>query len=597
MHPDTALPLVRIRGPSLLLAAIVAGGGAAAGWSVYATQQNGNWLTLLPFLGAALVAEALKVQVSEIGQQRMILSLTVMVTMAAVAWQPSLAPLVSLAAALVFVLERRRGPPAKILTNLAAPTMAAGAASLVYLLLRPPGADFSLWHLAAALGAVLAFYTINTGVIVLMISASTGRPVGSVARAASWFGPANILLGLTGAFVGGSYDQLGPIGALLFAVPVLLLRITLAWHARQSQQAMATLEAAWRQAEAAEARYRGLFEGAAEAVLVTDEAGQLLDANSAASQLLALPREALLGRRLADVIGGEAAVPDAILAALRHTGRWHGEVDVAHPDGGATPVEWWATAVSLPSGPVFISALRDISERRLGERMQQEFTAMMTHELNTPLTTIKGQAQVILRRHGDKDPAARAIIAQAEHLTRLASELLDVSRLAAGALPLHRRSLDLATIVRGTAGQARSLTQRHRIRVVAPAGGRQVWADRDRLTQVLHNLLTNAIKYSPDGGEVVVQVAYLPHEARVSVTDQGCGIEPEELPRLFDRFYRTKAAIASQIKGLGLGLYICRRLVEAHGGRIWAESTPGQGSAFHFTLPYSPDGATTAPEG
>ena len=140
---------------------------------------------------------------------------------------------------------------------------------------------------------------------------------------------------------------------------------------------------------------------------------------------------------------------------------------------------------------------------------------------------------------------------------------------------------------------ARSLAARHTVVVDVPEGSLEGWWDPDRLGQVLHNLLANAIKYSPGGGEIRVRVEDLGRQVRVSVADQGIGIAPDALPRLFGRFYRTETAAASGATGLGVGLYIAKSLVEAHGGQIWAESRgEGCGATFGFTVPYEPMGET-----
>jgi signal transduction histidine kinase len=218
------------------------------------------------------------------------------------------------------------------------------------------------------------------------------------------------------------------------------------------------------------------------------------------------------------------------------------------------------------------------------ECLQRDFTAMVTHELGNPLSGIRGYAQLLQRGLASDEQAAAAIIPEATRLQRLVDELLDVSRLEASRLKLRRERLDLVRLARTMAEQAQALTPRHAVRVEAPDRSLIGRWDHDRLAQVLPNLLSNAIKYSPDGGEVLVRVEDLGQEARVSVSDRGVGIPSAELRRLLQRFSRTEAATAGRARGLGL--YISRALVEAHGGRIWAVSEVGRGSTFTFTLPY-----------
>jgi signal transduction histidine kinase len=181
-----------------------------------------------------------------------------------------------------------------------------------------------------------------------------------------------------------------------------------------------------------------------------------------------------------------------------------------------------------------------------------------------------------------------AIIAQAEKLQRLIDDLMLASQIQADRLTVALEETDLL------AAASRAVTHLGvgdlAIRVEAPEQPLVVLADQNHLGQVLTNLLTNAVKYSPEGSEVTVRLSRQGNEALVSVIDQGVGIPPEDIPHLFDRFYRVRGT-AGRVPGLGLGLYICRRIVEAHGGRIDVESEPGHGSTFTMALPIqaSPD--------
>jgi two-component system, OmpR family, sensor histidine kinase VicK len=211
---------------------------------------------------------------------------------------------------------------------------------------------------------------------------------------------------------------------------------------------------------------------------------------------------------------------------------------------------------------------------------------MATHELRTPLTSVKGYAQLLRRRAAYSPAAVEAILTQAEQMERLVSDLQDASTIRAGRLDLQRSRLDLVDQARAVVDQLQLSTELHRLSVLAPASPVLLAADPVRLRQVLTNLLTNALKYSPDGGDVTVRIEPAQSSCRVSVADQGVGISPSVLPRLFDRFFRDNST-ATNASGLGLGLYIARGIVEAHGGHLTVESTLGQGSTFHFTLPTS----------
>ena len=232
-----------------------------------------------------------------------------------------------------------------------------------------------------------------------------------------------------------------------------------------------------------------------------------------------------------------------------------------------------------------LGAAVDLTERRALERQQREFIAMVSHELRNPLSSIKGYAQLMQRRGATNDQALSTIVGQANILQRLVDDLLEVSRLDAGRLDLRIEPVDILAEARVYAEQAQAQTQQHTIRVESALERLQVRADRGRVGQVFLNVLSNAIKYSPNGGDVLVEIEHVLGEARVSISDRGQGIRPEELPRLFDRFYRADAVLG-RIGGTGLGLYIARGIVEAHGGRMWAESDgEGRGSTFRFTLP------------
>ena len=375
--------------------------------------------------------------------------------------------------------------------------------------------------------------------------------------------------------VASYYPVRGPDGAVV-GVGAVVQDITDRVRAAREREAL--LE----RIQAAEARYRGLFEGVADALLVAEADSRYVDANPAAERLLGYTRDELRRLRVADVMTLSPAATEAMFAAFTRTGAWRGEIELRRKDGAIVPVEGQATAVPTPAGTVYVSALRDISERRGLERQQQEFLAMVTHDLKAPLTAIRGQAQLMRRRGAYREAAVTVIDAQAARMTRLIDDLLDAARLATDQqLTLERAPVDLAEVARAAVADAPA--DDHPIALALPETPVMVVGDRDRLLQVLDNLLSNAVKYSPPGGAVMVTVERRGDQAWVEARDQGVGIAPEALPRLFERFYRAENTLDSP--GLGLGLAICKGLIEAHGGRIGVESAPGAGSAFWFTLP------------
>lgn len=365
-------------------------------------------------------------------------------------------------------------------------------------------------------------------------------------------------------------------------------------RAERGQQMLLARERAARSwAEMAERRYRGLFEGVADAILVADADRRYLDANAAATALLGYEHHELMQMRVEDIVANEPDWTHSEFEQFIAAGQWQSELTLRRKDGSIVPVEARATLVDLPDGTVFLSAIRDISERNRLERLQRDFLAMVTHDLRSPLTAVKGQSQLLLRRSRENAQAEKAltsILDQVDRMQTLIDDLADVVRLEAGEIRLRMKPFDLVDLVHeemGVLERQEKQAGHHTFRVEAPDGPVVGSWDRQRLGQVLQNLLTNAVKYSPDGGEIAVRLETDHEEARLTVSDHGVGIPPEHLPQLFQRFYRAEATGAG---GLGLGLYITKMLVKAHGGTITASSSLGEGSTFAIVLPRRPDG-------
>ncbi len=229
-------------------------------------------------------------------------------------------------------------------------------------------------------------------------------------------------------------------------------------------------------------------------------------------------------------------------------------------------------------------------ETQLARDRLQRFLGMVAHDLRGPLTVVLSYSQMLNRGRdglpsGLYDRATRAIEAEAHRMDRLVGDLLDAARIGAGSFTTGREDIDLVQVARQVAAVQQATTSRHRIALEAPPSLPGSW-DADRIRQVLTNLVTNAIKYSAGGGDVLIRIAEVDGKAVTSVTDQGIGLAREDIALLFEPFSRLNREQA--VGGIGLGLYIAKAIVEAHGGRIWAESPgPGKGSTFVFTLPIS----------
>lgn len=240
----------------------------------------------------------------------------------------------------------------------------------------------------------------------------------------------------------------------------------------------------------------------------------------------------------------------------------------------------------------------DVTREREADRLKNEFISVVSHELRTPLTSILGYTELLLAREFAPDERrefVKTVYDEANHLSQLVEDMLGISRLEAGKVQLNQWVVSLRQLITElTAHLNTHLSTRHRMVIQIPAQLPPVYVDRDKVKQILFNLLTNAAKYSPRGGEialVVEETAELPadHPAgrflRIAVRDQGIGIAPEDMPRIWERFYRVDNSNTRRIGGTGLGLSIAKALVELHGGRIWVESVPGKGSVFFFTVP------------
>lgn len=269
------------------------------------------------------------------------------------------------------------------------------------------------------------------------------------------------------------------------------------------------------------------------------------------------------------------AVPgNAVFAVVRHSGHPfdHEEQQVitnfAHQIGIAT------------------DNVRLFEAQQEALHVKDQFLSIVSHELRTPLTAMKGYAQMLRRKLVDDPDSLRfaaSIDAQVSRLSRLVDDLLDVTRFARGQFELTRRQMEMEPLLDDIVSRYRMIAPDHEIALDVRDIPREGYWDRDRLEQVLSNLLGNAIKYSPDGGTITVRARRDGGRMVVSVLDEGVGIPEEEQTHLFERFYRS--AGTNDVKGLGLGLYVTRRVVEAHGGEVGVRSTVGKGSEFFFTLP------------
>lgn len=367
------------------------------------------------------------------------------------------------------------------------------------------------------------------------------------------------------------------------------------------EHAAAALENArlYAEVEGAGDDLRAVLEATDDGILMVDQALRVRYVNRRMSELFGLDLSGVVGMDQRVILGRireRLADPEAFERRLSYLYEHPEEEsrDEVELVGSPSPT------LLRYSGPVYrkngelvgrIEAHCDITERRRLERAKADFMAQVVHELRSPLTILRGHVQLAQKalQHGDPARAAASLekalwgTDQAGHLVEM---LQDRSRIDRGRFSVQLGPCDLVQLAAGMLDRMRAgVPHGLALRAEEPVVGE--WDGR-RLEQVLLNLISNAVKYSPDGGDVVVTVAVDGREARITVADQGIGIPEEQQDRLFEPYYRAPDASARGIGGLGLGLSVCKAIVDAHGGRIWVESKPGKGSRFVVALPVAP---------
>jgi two-component system phosphate regulon sensor histidine kinase PhoR len=239
-----------------------------------------------------------------------------------------------------------------------------------------------------------------------------------------------------------------------------------------------------------------------------------------------------------------------------------------------------------------VRVMHDITKEREVEQLKDEFFSTISHDLRTPLFSIHGFAQIMLEEGDNLDEATRGeflatIQRQALQLSEMVSNLLDLSKFDEGRFELEKQPVAVADLIHQTILKLQGFAHQEKIKLVSDVSPTLplVEADRERLEQVLTNLIGNAIKFSEAEGQVLIKAAKVTGEIQIEVQDHGIGIPPEDLEQIFSRFYQSESGNKRSKAGSGLGLHIAKKIVEAHGGKIWAESEVGQGSTFQFTLP------------
>lgn len=310
----------------------------------------------------------------------------------------------------------------------------------------------------------------------------------------------------------------------------------------------------------------------------------------------------LLDRRLLSMVAIEDSdvVRSSTAFTLQESSPYPCEYRIISKNG---QVKWVMQTVSLvryDGKEAILGNLMDITERKYLERkvieyeelnkLKSDLLATVSHELRTPLATIKGYSTMILDYFARLTPDEMkeylvTVDNSTNRLAKLVDNLLDSSRMEAGLLKLDRSPTDIRQLIKKVVAEAKIRASHHKIRTSLSNNLPKSNIDVKRIRQVLDNLIDNAVKYSPEETEVLISIKRSGRELLFTIKDRGVGIPAEELTSIFDRMYRIEQRLSSGVDGMGLGLYICQGLIEAHGGRIWAESKVGQGSTVYFTLP------------
>ncbi len=384
--------------------------------------------------------------------------------------------------------------------------------------------------------------------------------------------------------------------------------------------------ALWRQAEFERQRLELVIRSMAEGLLITDAKGLVTSLNHSARQLFAQAQITLQDTssfRIKDLAIAEekpwlarlAHIIDEVLTDQTITNQ---ELIVGE-SGESVPLTLNISAAPLHNAsgvtprPIgVVAVINDVTSNKQVEKLKDEFVSIVSHELRTPLTAIKGYTQHLIRRIERRirknqtgvieHPAAVSdlpesqdlrnlyiVQSQTDHLERLVNELLDLSQVQNGQLVLQYSTFHLADVLSDTIHSVQVSSEQHTIYLDIQTPDTLIKADRSRIAQVIGNILDNAVKYSPHGGQITVLLQRQAQEYLISITDQGIGIQPDQLAHIFERFYRVRNTASRQYAGVGLGLYVAKAIVEQHGGKIGVNAHPGTGTTFYFSLPCTPD--------
>lgn len=426
--------------------------------------------------------------------------------------------------------------------------------------------DSAMGSVGAIIGAALLIAVVFALFLSYVIANITSRPLRNMASAASHIGRGNFGY----RFPVAASDEIGELAGIM-------------------NEMTAKIEDQIEKMSAERNRLVTILRGMGEGVIVTDQEGKVTLANPAFRILFSLGED-IEGRSLIE-IARQPAMHNALKKVLDTREEIAEEMAVMVPDEKYMLTHW----VPLSEEGKLLGAVavfHDITELKRLENVRKNFVANVSHELRTPVSVIKGFAETLLSEGRDLSPEKNLqfitiIHNHAERLADLISELLTLSRMESGAIELDSRSVNPEGIVEQVFHLLESKALAKQVTLIADpslANVPPVLADPPKLEQVLINLLDNAIKFTTEGGSITVSASHQNDLIRIDVTDTGVGIPPQDLHRIFERFYRVDVSRSRDVGGTGLGLSIAKHIVLAHGGTISVDSAPGKGSTFSFTL-------------
>lgn len=352
----------------------------------------------------------------------------------------------------------------------------------------------------------------------------------------------------------------------------------------------------FRELKGSESRYRAVTESAHDAIISADASGKIISWNKGAKMLFGYGGEEALGKALTFLM--PEAYQEKHLTGMQRfndtkKSRTIGktvEVEGVTKRGEKIPIELSLSSWNIGKRVFFTGIIRDISERKELEKRKDTFISIASHELKTPITTLMGFSQILAHQIRNNDISqARTYLGrmndQLRRLSLLVGDLLDVTKIQRGSLNLNKESFDLNNLISETIENLQSQLNGHKIIFTKNKAKNILTADRNRISQVLINLILNAVKYSPQKDKIIVQVREKNSSLITSITDFGIGIAKEDQQKITQSFYRAKNAYQNKLAGLGLGLHITSKIIERHKGKLWWESELGKGSTFFFNLP------------